>query len=132
MFVIFCLFLQLVFTPVPAKRLQKQFVQKPMSKLHSVSNVGLGDGFQLPPPSLVASENGRVSMLPNGDALDKQIIKIFFPALLSFLITPLTGSVDMFWVCFLQIFTIHVTPTSLYTVGWLHERRSSSWRTRCS
>ena len=36
--------------------------------------------------------------LPANDAIDKQILKLFIPAMLNFLIIPLVGAVDVFWV----------------------------------
>ena len=36
--------------------------------------------------------------LPANDAIDKQILKLFVPAMLNFLIIPLVGAVDVFWV----------------------------------
>ena len=36
--------------------------------------------------------------LPANDAIDKQILKLFVPATLNFLIIPLVGAVDVFWV----------------------------------
>jgi len=45
---------------------------------------------------------GRVNFwkdaLPANDAIDKQILKLFIPAMLNFLIIPLVGAVDVFWV----------------------------------
>ena len=35
---------------------------------------------------------------PRNDALDKLIISLFVPAMLNFLIIPLVGAVDVFWV----------------------------------
>ena len=36
--------------------------------------------------------------MPANDALDKQIMKLFVPAMLNFLIIPCVGAVDVFWV----------------------------------
>ena len=36
--------------------------------------------------------------MPANDALDKQIMKLFVPAMLNFLIIPFVGAVDVFWV----------------------------------
>jgi len=36
--------------------------------------------------------------MPANDAIDKQILKLFIPALLNFLVIPLVGAVDVFWV----------------------------------
>ena len=36
--------------------------------------------------------------MPANDALDKQILKLFVPAMLNFLIIPMVGAVDVFWV----------------------------------
>ena len=36
--------------------------------------------------------------LPANDALDKQILKLFVPAMLNFLIIPFVGAIDVFWV----------------------------------
>ena len=35
---------------------------------------------------------------PNGDALDKKLVKIAIPMICAFLVTPLMGAVDLFWV----------------------------------
>ena len=36
--------------------------------------------------------------MPANDAIDKQILKLFVPAMLNFLIIPLVGAVDVFWI----------------------------------
>ena len=36
--------------------------------------------------------------IPRNDALDKVILGLFVPAVLNFLIIPLVGAVDVFWV----------------------------------
>ena len=36
--------------------------------------------------------------MPANDAIDKQILKLFIPAMLNFLIIPLVGAVDVFWI----------------------------------
>jgi hypothetical protein len=36
--------------------------------------------------------------MPANDAIDKQIVKLFIPAMLNFLIIPLVGAVDLFWI----------------------------------
>ena len=35
---------------------------------------------------------------PNGDALDKKLMKIAIPMICVFMVTPLMGAVDLFWV----------------------------------
>lgn len=135
MFFILFFLLQTVFTPgyvsLPTKRLHNQVGHNSLRKLQSVIDPAMDVGFPVPPSSIIASAVDRVSVLPNGDALDKQIMKIFFPALLSFLITPLTGSVDMFWVC-LIITVILCTHFHFTYLGRMHEECCSSWRTRSS
>lgn len=39
-----------------------------------------------------------IGMLPCGDALDKRLLKIAVPMVMTFMITPLMGAVDLFWV----------------------------------
>jgi putative MATE family efflux protein len=55
-----------------------------------------------PAPAAAAPETGAVNFwkdaLPANDAIDKQILKLFIPAMLNFLIIPLVGAVDVFWV----------------------------------
>lgn len=36
--------------------------------------------------------------MPANDDIDKQILKLFIPAMLNFLIIPLVGAVDVFWI----------------------------------
>ena len=36
--------------------------------------------------------------MPANDALDKQILKLFVPAMLNFLVIPFVGAIDVFWV----------------------------------
>eukprot|EP00740_Mantoniella_antarctica_P003832 CAMPEP_0181353942 /NCGR_PEP_ID=MMETSP1106-20121128/3096_1 /TAXON_ID=81844 /ORGANISM="Mantoniella antarctica, Strain SL-175" /LENGTH=661 /DNA_ID=CAMNT_0023466571 /DNA_START=41 /DNA_END=2025 /DNA_ORIENTATION=+ len=47
-------------------------------------------------------EDGRLkhwkNAMPANDAIDKQILKLFVPAMLNFLIIPLVGAVDVFWI----------------------------------
>ena len=53
-------------------------------------------------PIVTATDNTKVNFwkdaLPANDAIDKQILKLFIPAMLNFLIIPLVGAVDVFWV----------------------------------
>ena len=55
-----------------------------------------------PAPAAAAPDTGAVNFwkdaLPANDAIDKQILKLFIPAMLNFLIIPLVGAVDVFWV----------------------------------
>lgn len=48
--------------------------------------------------SASTTTTAKVSILPSGDALDKLILKIALPAVLNFLIGPLVGAADTFWV----------------------------------
>lgn len=66
---------------------------------------------------VVGGEQSRV--LPRGDALDKTITKLAVPAVLNFLILPLVGTVDTFWVGRLG------DPTALAAVGAANQVFSS-------
>uniref|UniRef100_A0A7S4F219 Multidrug and toxic compound extrusion protein n=1 Tax=Chrysotila carterae TaxID=13221 RepID=A0A7S4F219_CHRCT len=45
-----------------------------------------------------SSQPGRISVFPCGDALDRRILSLSAPAIVNFLILPVTQSVDLFWV----------------------------------
>ena len=45
-----------------------------------------------------AAESPLPPAFPCGDALDKQIARLSGPAVLNFLVNPLVGAVDAFWV----------------------------------
>lgn len=49
-------------------------------------------------PSPVQLDETAHRILPCGDALDKRIFAIFIPAVLNYILIPLTGAVDCFWV----------------------------------
>ena len=49
--------------------------------------------------SICASQpEPRIQSLPCGDALDKQIWTLAMPAFINFLILPITGAVDLFFI----------------------------------
>ncbi|KAL3892942.1 MAG: hypothetical protein SGPRY_014631, partial [Prymnesium sp.] len=51
-----------------------------------------------PSPLLAASEPTKLPALPCGDELDKRIFSLALPAVANFMILPLTGATDLFWV----------------------------------
>lgn len=42
--------------------------------------------------------DSKIGLLPCGDALDRRIFTLFIPAVLNYILIPLTGAVDCFWV----------------------------------
>ena len=44
------------------------------------------------------SSKKKVSIFPCGDELDKRLMKIAIPMTITFLVTPLMGAIDLFWV----------------------------------
>ena len=65
--------------------------------------------FQAPPlfasitagdfsPEKDDSSDNKVSIFPCGDDLDKRLMKIAIPMTITFLVTPLMGAIDLFWV----------------------------------
>lgn len=55
---------------------------------------------EMPPKEelVAAAPAPRLQSLPCGDALDKRILTLAAPAMVNFLILPLTGATDLFWV----------------------------------
>ena len=49
-------------------------------------------------PDLVAAASPRIQSLPCGDDLDSRIWKLALPAFINFLILPVTGAVDLFFI----------------------------------
>ena len=49
-------------------------------------------------PKTVPLPNNPIKVLPCGDELDKRIISLAVPAVANFMILPLVGAVDTFWV----------------------------------
>lgn len=46
----------------------------------------------------VVDETATIPLLPCGDVLDRRIFALFIPAVLNYILIPLTGAVDCFWV----------------------------------
>ena len=53
---------------------------------------------EIPPAPNPDDVNHWKDALPANDPIDKQILKLFVPAMLNFLIIPLVGAIDVFWV----------------------------------
>lgn len=59
--------------------------------------VGLASPFPAAAPSPIVRET-PTPLFPCGDGLDRRIFSIFLPAMLNYVLIPLTGAVDCFWV----------------------------------
>ena len=70
----------------------------PSPKLVQVNNFTLRCATAVLPAGPVPSAAMPTRILPCGDELDKRIVTLAIPAVANFLILPLVGAVDTFWV----------------------------------
>jgi len=67
-------------------------------KQKSTSVLKVAMGMPVPNSGSDEETEKKVGLWPCGDDLDKRLLKIAIPMVMTFMITPLMGAVDLFWV----------------------------------